>query len=246
MSAVAVALQAASVVAGSMAQMQAARSQAEAMRAEAAALEHNANVDISDAEAVRGRGSYEGALIRLAGAKTIARQAAAYVSSGYTASSGTPLAMIADTASAVEMDKALRMAAYDVEASRLVSRAAGEKARAYGLRAGASAVESAGRRGAMLSALTGFGRAYATGIDLGVFSNPFAAGAGGGPAPASPTSFGGYMEGARGRSLLTGMLPTLDSPFSAGDPADFKSAVGRAMWPGVYADPLLGAYVRNR
>lgn len=173
MSEVAVALQAVSSIAQGVAQYRAAEAQSEAAKAQAAALEYNADVSAKEAEAVRQRFSYEAALIRQAGARMLSEQRAAYASRGYATTTGTPLHMVAETARKIETDKMMKLYQGDVEARKQYSAAALEKTKAQSLRSTAGYYTDVGRTGSLLTMTTGLGQAYMTGIDLGLFENPF-------------------------------------------------------------------------
>ncbi len=173
MSEVVVASQAVSSIAQGMAQYRAAEAQAESVKAQAAALEYNAEVSAKEAEAVRQRFSYEAALIRQAGKRLLSEQRAAYASRGYATATGTPLHTVAETARRIETDRLMKLYQGDVEAEKQYSAAALEKTKAQSLRSTAGYYRYVGRTGGLLTTATGLGQAYVTGIDLGLFENPF-------------------------------------------------------------------------
>jgi len=173
MSGFAVAMQATSAVAQGIAQYKAGQAQASAARSQAEMLGYNAQVSAKQAEAIRQRGSYEAALIRQAGKRLLAQQRAAYASAGYATSTGTPLAMVAETAKKLEIDRMLKMGEYDVEANKQFSVAAQERVKAASLRGAAGYYEGMGLWGGTTTALTGLGQAYMSGIELGLFKNPY-------------------------------------------------------------------------
>lgn len=168
-----VAIQLASTFMQASAQAKAAGAQAAEARIQSRAFDENARLTEKEAEAIIERGSYEAALIRKMGAKLLAEQRAAYASAGYSTSTGTPLTMASETAKKIEMDRMLKMSEYDVASGKKWSEAEQYRRKAYSLLASADIYERSAKFGTISTMATGLGQAYMSGIELGLFKNPF-------------------------------------------------------------------------
>lgn len=139
----------------------AVKSQMDNARFQSDMADYNAKMAEQEAATERERGSAQAADLRDRMRRTLADQRVALASAGVTFDSGSPLALLGDTAAEGELDQ--EQARWNAE-----MRARGYDAQSLSERSQGKIARSSGNYGAAGSLLTGASNAFQTGVSSGV------------------------------------------------------------------------------